>query len=302
MHIAVDVQAVILAGENHASVIHQRHIEALGVLDFALESRHQLAVLSENRQVEVVVIVGNEDFSARVDAYANGIVGDALATNLPQEGSLIIEDLDAVRAVIADENLLLVVNDDAVRELEVLAAAEFLQNISVLIENNDTHDFALDHNDAPLAVDCDAARVLQNVRAELADKLAVLIVDLDLMRRRPFRYDYVARCANDSHPVGIQQLAVAFAALAELELEATFLVKYLNAVVVGVGHDDIVLSVDGDTAGLRELSLHDTEFAELAVINHLLALDLRLGWENRRRHQLGRDVEHRVGIVRLERV
>lgn len=299
MNIAVDVQAVILAGENHAAVIHQRHVEALGMLDFALERRHQLPVLSENRQVEVVVIVGDEDFSARVDSHTDGVVGDAFASDLPQESSLIVEDLDAVRAVIANENLLFVVDDDAVRELEVLAAAELLQNISVLIENNDTHDFALDHNDAPLAVDCDAARVLQNIRAELADKLAVLIVDLDLMRGRPFRDDDIARCADNSHSVGVQQLAVAFATLAKLELEAALLVKYLNAVIVGVGHDDVVLSVDSDTAGLCKLPLHDTELAELAVIYHLLTLDLRFGWENRRRHQLGRDVEHRVGVVRL---
>ena len=49
-----------------------------------------------------------------------------------------------------------------------------------LIEDDDPHDLALDDDDAALVVDAHAARVLQDVGAELAHKLAVLVVDLDL--------------------------------------------------------------------------------------------------------------------------
>ena len=44
--------------------------------------------------------------------------------------------------------------------------------------------------------------------------------------------------------------------------------------IVGICDDDIVLRVDGDPAGLRELSLQDPELTELAVVDHLLALYL----------------------------
>ena len=49
-----------------------------------------------------------------------------------------------------------------------------------LIEDDDAHDLALDDDDAALVVDADAARVLQDVRTELAHELTVLVVDLDL--------------------------------------------------------------------------------------------------------------------------
>ena len=45
-------------------------------------------------------------------------------------------------------------------------------------------------------------------------------------------------------------------------------------VIVGICDDDVVLRVDGDPAGLRELSLQDPELTELAVVDHLLALYL----------------------------
>lgn len=76
-------------------------------------------------------------------------------------------------------------------------------------------------------------------------------------------------------PIGIEQLTVALAALSKLKLEAALLVEHLNAVVVRVGDDDVVLGVDGDTRRLRKLTFHNAELAELAVIDHLLTFDLR---------------------------
>ena len=47
--------------------------------------------------------------------------------------------------------------------------------------------------------------------------------------------------------------------------------------VVGVRHDDVVLSVDRDSRWFGELTLHHAKLAELAVVNHLLALYLNNG-------------------------
>lgn len=46
--------------------------------------------------------------------------------------------------------------------------------------------------------------------------------------------------------------------------------------VVRVGDDHVVLRVHRHTARLGELALHHAEFAELAVVDHLLAFHLRL--------------------------
>ena len=103
-------------------------------------------------------------------------------------------------------------------------------------------------------------------------------------------------------PVGIEQLSVSLAALAKLELEAALLVEHLRGlsyslapssdrvhtvhrmtewsshldpVVVRVSDDNVSLSVDGYSRRLSELPLHHSELAKLAVVDHLLTLDLR---------------------------
>ena len=65
--------------------------------------------------------------------------------------------------------------------------------------------------------------------------------------------------------------------LAKLELEPSLFVKDLDPVVVRIRHNYVVLRVDGDPAGLGELPLEDAEFSELAVVDHLLPLDLAFG-------------------------
>ena len=65
--------------------------------------------------------------------------------------------------------------------------------------------------------------------------------------------------------------------LPKLELEASLLVKYLDPVVVCVGHDDVVLGIDSHTAGLCELTLQDAELPKLAMVDHFLTPYLRLG-------------------------
>ena len=94
------------------------------------------------------------------------------------------------------------------------------------------------------------------------------------MGGRSLGHHNVSSLNYHGHSVRIQQLTVSLANLAELELEPALLVEYLDAVVVRVGHDDVVLGIDGDPAGLRELPLKDAELSELAVVDHLLPLDL----------------------------
>ena len=154
---------------------------------------------------------------------------------------------------------------------------------------------ALDDDDAPLVVDGDAPRVLQYIRPELPHELPVLIVDLNLVCWAALGDHDIARRFDHGDTVRIQQLPVALAALPELELEASFAIEDLDAVIVRVGDDDVVLGVDGDPARFRELPLHDAELPELAVVDHLLAFDLRLRRVDVRRDQLRRDVHHRVG-------
>jgi len=276
LDVSVDVEAVVLAGQDHAAVIHQRHVKTLSMLHLALKSRNKLAVLAEHGQVEVVVVVGYGDFTRRVNADTDRVVGDPFASDLPQEVAVIVEHLNAVSSVVADEDLLPVIDHNAVGELQVLGAAKLVEDVSHLIKNNDTHDLALDNNDPPLVVHADAAGMLENVRAKLPDKLSVLVVDLNLMRGRPLRDDDVSTGLDHSHSVGVEQLTVPLANLSKLEFEPPLLVKYLDPVVVGVSHNDVILSIDGHSTGLRELALKNSKFTKLAVVDHLLAFDLRL--------------------------
>ena len=61
------------------------------------------------------------------------------AANLPKEIALIVEDLDAVSAVVTDEDLLTVVDDDPVGELEVLRAAKLVEHVAQLVEDDHPH-------------------------------------------------------------------------------------------------------------------------------------------------------------------
>ena len=51
------------------------------------------------------------------------------AANLPDELSVVVEDLDAVGAVVRDEDLLTIVDDHAVGELEVFRATKLVQDV-----------------------------------------------------------------------------------------------------------------------------------------------------------------------------
>ena len=102
-------------------------------------------------------------------------------------------------------------------------------------------DDAAYHNDASVAVCGDAPRMLQNVRPKLADEMSVLGEDLNLVGRRSLCDHDISRDGHNSHTVGVEQLPVPLANFSELELKISLLIEDLNAVVIGVGYDDLVI-------------------------------------------------------------
>ena len=140
----------------------------------ALKRGYELSILREDGEVEVVVVVRNRDLPRPVDPNPDRIVCDpwvffsfigkmgaiefysnficrflvvvvvqyillTFAANLPKEIALIVEDLDAVSAVVTDEDLLTVVDDDPVGELEVLRAAKLVEHVAQLVEDDHPH-------------------------------------------------------------------------------------------------------------------------------------------------------------------
>ena len=106
------------------------------------------------------------------------------STNLAEVNALVVEHLDAVRPVVRDEDFLSVVDHHSIGKLQVLGAAELVEDVTGLIEDDDAHDFALDHDDPALVVHRHPAWMLQNVGTEFPHKLPVLVVNLDLQREK----------------------------------------------------------------------------------------------------------------------
>lgn len=127
MYVAVNVKAVVFAGKHHTSIIHQSNIETLGMLHLAFQSRHQVAVLREDGEIEIVVIIRDSDFTRRIDPNSNRIVGDAFTTNLSDIVALIIEDLDTVSPVVADEDLLAIIDHNTIGEFKMLGASKLVE-------------------------------------------------------------------------------------------------------------------------------------------------------------------------------
>jgi len=104
---------------------------------------------------------------------------------------LIIEHLDTVGSIIAYEDLLLVIDNNAIGKFQMLGTAKLVQDISHLIKDDDPHHLALNNDDPTLVVNCDAPWMLKDVSTKLAHKLAILVVDLYLVCWAPFCHDYV---------------------------------------------------------------------------------------------------------------
>lgn len=95
--------------------------------------------MSENGQIEVVVVVSNQDFSVRVDPHTDRIVGEPFSTNLTEKNSFIAKNLDTVSPVVRNENFLGVVYDHAIGKLKMLGATKLVQNGAHLIKDYNPH-------------------------------------------------------------------------------------------------------------------------------------------------------------------
>ena len=67
------------------------------------------------------MVVGDGDVPASSHANPDWKVGDAFAADLPQVVALVVEHLDTVGSVVADEHFLLVIHGHTVGELEMPA-------------------------------------------------------------------------------------------------------------------------------------------------------------------------------------
>ena len=57
LDVSVDIEPVVFAGENDAPILHERHVEALGVLHLALQSSEQLPSLKKISQQSFVIFM-----------------------------------------------------------------------------------------------------------------------------------------------------------------------------------------------------------------------------------------------------
>ena len=82
------------------------------------------------------MVVGDGDVPACSHADPDGKVGDAFAADLPQVVALVVEHLDTVGSVVADEHLLLVVHGNAIGELEISADSCVIMCVKEAIKVN----------------------------------------------------------------------------------------------------------------------------------------------------------------------
>ena len=57
LNVSVDIEPVVFAGKNDAPILHERHVEALGVLHLALQSSEQLPSLKKISQQSFVIFM-----------------------------------------------------------------------------------------------------------------------------------------------------------------------------------------------------------------------------------------------------
>lgn len=146
-----------------------------------------------------VVIVKNDNLAKVVNSNTNDIVSDAFASNLAQEFTGVVENFDTVSSVVRNEDFVFVVRANAVREFEMFGALDSSLDIAVRVKDNDAHDLALNHNDSALIVNTNSTRMLEDVSAEFAQELAILIVDLNLMSWTAFGHNEVSSDAINCH-------------------------------------------------------------------------------------------------------
>lgn len=82
-------------------------------------------------------------------------------------------------------------------------------------------------------------------------------------------HDKLARVAHHRDLARIPQLAFFATRRAEHVLEVAVLVEHLNAMVVRVGHDDLLVDAEAESVRRVELSLASAEHAEFRAYLHV---------------------------------
>ena len=271
--VRVTVDLEIFAGEDGDSIIGEGKVETLGVLGLALVASHQLPLLGEDGEVEVVVVVSHHHLAPLVDGHGDGVVGQTLPADRAQQPAGIVEDLNVVGPVVADEDFSLSVDGHAVGKLQVLRASELGQDIASHVEDGHQHDLAFNDDDVVILVDGHATRVLKDVFAEGIKVVAQQGVGLHAVRRGALGDHHFTSLLGDSDAVGVGQLRVDGGA--KLRLETSKHIKDLDTVVVGVGHDQPISAINRDTARFSELPDGIAVLAKLSHVLHPCTLD---GW------------------------
>merc|ERR1719481_1641468 len=280
LDISVDIETIILRSKDDRSVLHQRNVKTLSMLNLALKRTEQLPSLTEHGEVEVVVVVGNRNLARGGQTNTNGEVRDPFSSYLPQVISLVVENLNAMGPVVTDKNLHLIVDNYPIGKLEISRAAELVEDITHHVKNDNPHDFTFDNNYPPPAVSSNPSGMLKNVGPKLPYEVAELVKDLNLMCWGSLRHNYVPRRCNHGNSIWIKQLTIPFANFTELEFEVAFFVKYLDPVIISIRHNNLIILGNRNTTWLGKLTLKDPKLSELAVINHFLTPYLRLWWVN----------------------
>ena len=94
---------------------------------------------------------------------------------------------------------------------------------------------------------------------------------MNLLGGRSFSDDDVASLGTHSHPVGVDQGSVGLLAVSDLPEELSLVVEDLDAVVVGVGHQELARLVGTDATRLSELTRPCAVLAKLEKVVDLLA-------------------------------
>ena len=152
------------------------------MLHLALQSSQELSSLAEDGEVEVVVVVSDADLPRGSETNSNREVRHSFTSNMTKVVSFVVEHLDTVSSVVADEDLHVVVDHNTIGELEDLRAVELVEDVANHVKDDNPHDLALHHDDSATVVGGDSARMLENVGTKLPDELTELGEYLNLRK------------------------------------------------------------------------------------------------------------------------
>ena len=114
--------------------------------------------------------------------FAKNVLASLLtfSTNLSEVDTFVVKDFDAVSTVVRNKNLLAIIDHHSIGKFKVLGTPKLIEYIAGLVENDHTHHFAFNNDDAAFIINGDSARMLQNIGTKFANKLTILVINLDL--------------------------------------------------------------------------------------------------------------------------